>query len=251
MKPRDVSVCPVTGRIVVADCGNQRIQVLDASFNHVMDIKGAGQGRDLQCPANVAVNSTGEIIVSDYRTDRVLVYHQSGAYSRHLLTGSWNRPGGIAVDGDDTLYIVSGKTRTIKVINKAGQELRTMMYGKRSILNLFAVHLNSCIAIHRSELVVCDVIGQLYEVDKMGLSFTKLGYVQSARGLAVDHAGDLVIVYDNDPVTVVRDGRVVRHIGEHGPKLWQLGYPRGVAVCKAGKIIVADLSNGNLLVYDN
>ena len=249
LKPKDVAVCPATARIVVADYGNHRIQVMDANFNHLMDITEDGQGRVLQYPAHVAVNSAGEIIVSDYYTRSVLVYDQSGSYSRDLLKGSWNKPGGIVVDKDDTIYIVDGRTRTIKVIDKAGQELRTILYGTRSIMNRLAVYLYSCIAIHRNQLVVCDTKGQLYQVDKMGLSFTKLYHVASARGLAVDHSGDLVIVDDEEPVTVIRDGIVVRHVGEHGGKLWKLRDPCGVAVTKSGEIVVVNFSKGNLLVY--
>ena len=80
-------------------------------------------------PAHVAVNSKGEIIVPACHIRRVFIYHKSGAYSRDLLMGRWDRPGGSAVERDDTLYIVNGKTGTIKVINKDGQELRTIQYG--------------------------------------------------------------------------------------------------------------------------
>ena len=105
----------------MADAGNHRIQVLDASFNHLMDIDRSRPTsllremllpvlgkvrRNLLYPAYVAVNSDGKIIVSDYGLDRVIVYDKSGAYSRDLLTGSWDKPGGIAVDGDDTLYVI-------------------------------------------------------------------------------------------------------------------------------------------------
>ena len=251
LTPKDVAVCPVTGRIVVADLDNKRIQVLDTDFNHVMVIKQAGQKRHLERPAHVAVNTKGEIIVSDYSINRVLVYKKSGTYSRDLLEGRWYTPGGIAVDRFDTLYIVNGRTGTIKVINKEGLELRTILYGKRSVMHMLAVTLNSCITIHTNQLIVCDTKCQLYQVDKMGLSCTNLDYVHSARGLAVDHAGDLVIVDKTEPVTVFRDGRVVRYVGKHGQEPWQLDNPRGVAVTKTGEIVVANFSKGNLLVYEH
>ena len=265
-QPTDVAVCPVTGRIVVADTGNHRIQVLDASFNHLMDIDQYRPSlgvtslvrtiiltslgkvrRNLLYPAYVAVNSDGKIIVSDYGLDRVIVYDKSGAYSRDLLTGCWDKPGGIAVDGDDTLYIVNG-TGTIKVINKAGQKLRTIRYGRPTANDAF-----SCITIYKNQLIVCDK-GLLYQVDEMGSSSsscTKLDYVHSPMGLAVDHSGDLVIVDDEGSVTVFRDGGVVRHGGEHGQQPWQLGGPCGVAVTNTGEIVVANYSHGNLLVYDH
>ena len=247
-QPTDVAVCPVTGRMVVADMGNSRIQVLDASFNHVMDIKRAGQGRDLKYPAHVAVNSKGEIIVSEYYTNRVLVYDKSGTYNRDLLRGCWDKPGGIAVDRDDTLYIVNDKTGTIKVINNEGQELRTIQYDDNNQF-CFGFYYISFIVIYNNQLIVCDN-GQLYQVDKMGSSCTKLDYVQSPSGLAVDHSGDLVIVDGEGSVSVVRDGRVVCHVGEQGQQPWQLSNPRGVAVTKTGEIVVTSCSKDNLLVYN-
>ena len=227
----------------MADTGNSRIQVLDARFNHLMDITGDGQGRGFLCASRVAVNTKGEIIVSDFLAKRVLVYDESGAYSRELLTGDWDGPCGIAVDGDDTLYIVAGGKR-IKVINKAGQELRTIRDAEHSVFGFF-----SCITIYKNQLLVCGN-GQLYQVDKMGSSCTKLDYVQSARGVAVDNSGDLVIVDDKRPVTVVRDGRVVLHVGEQGQQPWLLGGPLAVAVTKTGEIVVTSFSDGNLLVYN-
>ena len=229
---------------MVADWGNSMIQVLDAHFNHLMDIKRAGQGRDLQYPGRVAVNSSGDIIASYYDTDSVLVYHKSGAYSRDLLTGCWDGPGGIAVDGDDTLYIVNG-TGLIEVINKEGQALRTIRYRAHTAINIV-----SYIVIYKNQLIVCDN-GLLYQVDKMGSSCTiKLDYVQSARGLAVDHSGDLVIVDGKGPVTIVSDGIVVRHVGEQGQQPWQLSGPRGVALTETGEIVLANCSEENLLVYN-
>ena len=198
-------------------------------------------------PLYVAVNSGGEIIVSDYGLDRVIVYDTYVDYSRDLLWGSWDKPGRIAVDGDDTVYIVNG-AGTIKVINKDGHKLRTIPYGRSTANDVF-----SCITIYKNQLIVCDT-GLLYQVDEMGSSSSslpKLDYVHLPIGLAVDHSGDLVIVDYEGSVTVFRDGGVVRHVGEQGQEPWQLGGPCGVAVTKTGEIVVANYSNGNLLVYDH
>ena len=111
-------------------------------------------------------------------------------------------------------------------------------------------HFISYITIYKNQLILCDN-GQLYQFDKMGPSCTRLDYVQSAGGLAVDNSGDMVIVDGKGPDTVFRDGRVVHHVGEQGQDPWQLGGPCGVAVTKTGEIVVANYSNGNLLVYDH
>ena len=80
--PTDVAVCPVTGRVMVADRDNRRVQVFTDEFQHVLDISKDGSGRDLLCPWGVAVNQAGEVIVSDGEANTVSVYSQTGSYSR-------------------------------------------------------------------------------------------------------------------------------------------------------------------------
>ena len=84
-----VAICPVTDRVVVADQDNKRVQVLDAGLKHILDIKKDGNGKRLKCPWGVAVNHTGEIIVSNGDAHTVSVYNQNGSYSRQL-PGPWN-----------------------------------------------------------------------------------------------------------------------------------------------------------------
>ena len=230
---------------MVADLGNKRLQVLDASFNHLMDIKEDGQGRVLEYPAHVAVNSKGEIIVSDYRADRVLVYDQYGAYSRDLLTGSWTEPSGIAVDRDDTLYIANGKEGSIKVINTNGEELRPISYTGRPGDYTY-------ITIYNNKLIYCGDNGQVYMVDKydeMDPDQSMLYIpVHTARGLAVDHSGDRMVLASEGHIYVVRGIEIERDIEEQAQD--QQADKRGVAVTKTGEIVVANYYIGNLLVYD-
>ena len=63
-------------------------------------------------------------------------------------------------------------------------------------------------------------------------------------------AGDLIIVDDAGPVTVVRDGRVVCRVGETGGESWHLSGPEGVAVTSTGQVVVVNGGKDNLLVYD-
>ena len=94
----------MTGHVVVVDSGNRRVQVLDAEFKHIFNINKDGSGRELKWPDRVAVNKSGEIIMSDLYANTVSVYSQTGSYS-HRLPGPWNNPHGIAVDSDDTIYV--------------------------------------------------------------------------------------------------------------------------------------------------
>ena len=94
----------MTGHVVVADPGNHRVQVLDAEFKHIFIINKYGSGRELKLPGRVAVNKSGEIIIYDYQANIVSIYSQTGSHSRQF-PGPWNKPLGIAVDSDGTIYV--------------------------------------------------------------------------------------------------------------------------------------------------
>jgi hypothetical protein len=100
--------------------------------------------------------------------------------------------------------------------------------------------------------MVSDANGQIYKFTKSGSYVNMLdpGIVRKARGLTVDWAGDIVIVDGEGPVTIVRDGRAVRKIGECGKETGQLNNQQGVAVTRSGQVIVGNYGPDNLLVYD-
>ncbi len=71
--PEGVAV-DAQGRIYVADSGNDRVVILDASRNEIAVITADG----LRHPATVAVDAAGRLYVSDTLNDRVLVYEWPG-----------------------------------------------------------------------------------------------------------------------------------------------------------------------------
>ena len=247
--PCDVAVCPVTGHVVVADYGNSRVQVLDAEFKHIFNINKDGSGRDLKRPWGVAVNKSGEIIVSDGMAKTLSVYSQTGLYSRKL-PGPWNSPRGIAVDSDDTIYVCNSASYAIKVLNSAGKIVRT--FGRRGDKPGQFQNEPLFITVYKGSIVVSDRAGKILQFTKSGSYIMKMDVdnVLDATGLTVTSANDLVITDNKGPMTVVGGESAVSVIGEWGSEPWQLHDPVGVAVSKTGHIIVANCSNNNLLIYD-
>ena len=240
----DVAVCPVTDQVVVADPGNKRVQVFDASLKHIVNIEKDGNGKQLKWPCGVAVNHAGEIIVSDGRAHTVSVYNQNGSHSRQL-PGPWDSPLGIAVDTNGDIYVCGADS--IKVINKAGEIIRTINWrvtGFRSRPWF--------ITVNKDHLLVSDGGGNIHQLTKSGSYVKKLDManVQEARGLAVTAAQDLIIVDRTGSMRILAGDGTVSVIGDRGSKPWQLNCPFGVAVTRCGQIIVANHFNHNLLVYD-
>jgi hypothetical protein len=237
--------------VVVADYRNKRIQVLDDAFRHILDIVHDDQGEALRYPGCVAVNSRGEIIVSDYQAHKVLVYNGADCAFSRLVPGP-GRPGGIAFDDDDNIYVCGGEKHTITVLDKDGKLLRT--FGRRSdcarsILDYMPFFVTVC----NDHVIVSDAVGDIYQLTMTGSFVNKLkrgNIAQDAKGLVVNSDGDLVIVDARGPITVMREDSVLCRIGQCGQRPWQLHNPWGVALTKTGQIIVANTGQHNLLVYD-
>ena len=247
--PRDVAICRDTGRVMVADTFNSRIQILDNKFQHIKDITHDGDGRALSGPACICINNNGDIIISDYIANRVLVYDKTGLYKIHI-PGPWCYPWGVTVDDDGLLYVCDIGTCSVKVIDKGCNIIQTINNYNTSPGSFTSPPYY--IKVHGDHLLVSDSGGRVYYLTKSGevIKTLALGIVKRARGMTVNQAGDLIIVDEEGPVTVVRDGRVMCRVGETAGESWHLSRPGGVAVTSTGQVVVANREQHNLLVYD-
>jgi NHL repeat len=151
--------------------------------------KGAAEG-ELDEPRFTAVNSEGDVWVSDYANDRVEEFSPSGAYIRACgKAGSgevqFNGPTGIAVSRSGQLYISDAGNDRIEVISQ------------------------SC--------VYWDSFGQGYLSDPMGLAFTSGGAY--SRGLVlIANPGDNDIEEFSTNTEVVAGKYTQKYEGSYGSK---------------------------------
>ena len=103
-RPQGVAV-DSTGRIIVADTYNNRIQVFDSSGTFLFNIGSYGQNSgQFYYPEGVAVDGSGRIIVVDWGNYRIQVFNSSGNFlfkfgSPGSDPGHFIYPQGVAVDG--------------------------------------------------------------------------------------------------------------------------------------------------------
>lgn len=79
-------------------------------------------------PTDLAVNSVGEILVSDSLNFRVQVFSPTGEFRRAFgqagdSPGYFSRPKGIAVDSDNNIYVVDTLFDNVQVFDAAGRLL--------------------------------------------------------------------------------------------------------------------------------
>ena len=139
-KPEGVAV-DRDGNIIIADTGNRRIRRVEADTERMSTIAGNGErahagdggpatGASLLVPRRVAVDSSGNILVSDALSHRIRAIKTDGtittvagngiiAFAGDLgpaLSASLNRPLGMAFDSEDNLYFADNHNNRIRVI---------------------------------------------------------------------------------------------------------------------------------------
>ena len=122
--PTDIAIS--NNKVYVADCLNNRIQVLhsDLTFSSTFGREGSGKGQ-FNCPQIIASDSTGNVYVADRNNHRVQVFTAEGKFLRMFGRRGQgklelNRPISIAVH-DGLLYIGEEGNGRVSVLTLEGK----------------------------------------------------------------------------------------------------------------------------------
>ena len=130
--PHDV-VIDSTGRTIVADYGNARIQIYDVNgllVNSVTNADGTGSGplSRFISAYNVAVDSNDRIFVSDGGNSRVQVFDSDGTFQFSIPSALNVR--GVTIDSNDRIIIAETfGTKSIQIYDSRGSPLKTITDG--------------------------------------------------------------------------------------------------------------------------
>ena len=116
----------VCNRILVADSGNQRIQVFDM-LGHVLSTygsPGSGTGQ-FSSPQGLAVDRIGRVIVVDQGNNRLVVLGFDGSEFSHLdsFTAGLNAPTGVAMDAWGHIVVADTGNNRVVVLDPRGNFL--------------------------------------------------------------------------------------------------------------------------------
>ncbi len=208
----------------------------------------------LGLPADITVDTTGNIYIADSSNNRIVRVTPQGVASVIAITGlgtALSGPAGVAVDGSGNLYIAdSGNNRVVEIAPS----------GSGSVVS------TSSVTIHGPRGVALDPSGNLFIADTVdnqivevtpggtaaAFSITGLGTaLNSPTSVAVDPSGDLYIAdsVNNRIVTVAAGGSagsVLSITGLGTP----LNTPTGVAVDSVGDVFIADTGNNRVVMVD-
>ncbi|XP_019646805.1 PREDICTED: E3 ubiquitin-protein ligase TRIM56-like [Branchiostoma belcheri] len=123
-----------SGRIIVT-IGHQ-VFVLSPCGDVMLKIGDKGQGQQqLGSFLRVTVNSSNQIIVSDYQNDNLKIFDSAG---RHLFTcgsrgsgpGQLNGPGCVITDSEDNIIVAEGCNHRVSLFSRDGAFIRHVLTGQ-------------------------------------------------------------------------------------------------------------------------
>jgi tripartite motif-containing protein 71 len=167
--PRGVAAGP-GGAVFVADTGNNRLMIYDASLKLGRVAGSAGPGPEqFSDPVGVAAGASGAIYVADVGNRRVQILDGQGRFVRRWSVPGWATPGepSLAVGANDTVYVSDPGGSAVFALTPDGRLLRTWTSddGGRKLSA-------------PTGLALDERAGALYVVDKAANTVSKLSLVE-------------------------------------------------------------------------
>jgi streptogramin lyase len=209
------------GRAWVTDTNNNRFEKwrpassLNPGYASAFGASGSGNGQ-LSHPADVALDSKGNLWVVDENNNRIEEFNEKGEYLGKFGTGGSGNgqlscPAGVAIDAKGNFWVADRCNNRVQEFNEKGEYVR-----------------------------------------KFGSLGTGPGQFNGPEGIGVDGKGN-VWVSDTDGARLEEfneKGEFIRSVGSRGSAPGQLIEPCGLDFDAAGNVYVADWSNNRVEKYN-
>ncbi len=215
---------------------------------------GTGPGQ-FQRPGGVAVNTNGEIFVSDKLNSRVMKFDSTGKFllqfgSPGSGNGQFSTNLGIATSSNGTVWVADWANRRVQQFTAAGVFIRKIDLGSSSSPYAVATGPNETL------WIVDQTAKKVWKYKEDG---TLLGFAKGSQsapggeatdllnpvGAAVDALGNVWVAdQGNEKIRQFSAaGKFVSEFGTPGTASGQLFHPRGIAITASGNIAVTDEAN--------
>ena len=244
-------------RLYVTDPGIRMLHVFDLKEKKSFTIQKAGNDEFLS-PIGVAVDTNGDIYLSDSLLKRVFVFDRNGKYQRDVGSPElFARPAGMTIDRQ-RLFVVDTYGHKISVFSK----------DDASFLFSFGRNGNGAGEFHYPTNIFIDHEGLLYVTDSMNFrvqifdrqgnfitTFGKHGNgsgdFTKPKGIAVDSERNIYVadaLFDTVQL-FDKDGRLLLAFGKTGRGNGQMVLPAGLFVDEQDRIYVADSYNKRVQIF--
>ncbi|SDH37608.1 Ig-like domain-containing protein [Winogradskyella thalassocola] len=131
-KPRGIAETS-SGRLVIADTGNNAIKIMDANGNNLTTL-----GNGFNQPYAVAIRSDGKILVADTNNNAIKLMDADGSNIITLGSG-FNKPRAIAIQADGKIVIADSNNSAIKRMNADGSNIETLALSSYDYYNILGI----------------------------------------------------------------------------------------------------------------
>jgi DNA-binding beta-propeller fold protein YncE len=253
-----------SGNVYVAEMGNHRIQKFTSNGNYItkwgsfaVDYPPAnGQFRG---PADVAVDSSGNVYVADAMNSRIQKFSSNGTFitkwgSFGSGNGQFDFPAGVAVDSSGNVYVADTDNSRIQKFSSNGTFITkwgSSGSGNGQFFQPIGVAVDSS-----GNVYVADTYNfRIQKFSSNGTFITKWGSFGSENGqfdapigVAVDSSGRVYVADShNDRIQKFSsNGTFITKWGSSGSGNGKFNRPHGVAVDLSGKVYVSDTDNDRI-----
>lgn len=253
--------------LFVADWNNHRVQIYDIStetptYSTTIGVTGipASDNSHLNQPAGLALDSTGRVYIVDNGNNRVQRCTFTSAWACATLDSSLNQPYGVSVDTAGNVFIADSGNGRVRKCTSAGtcSTLISNIDGWPQDVTTDSAG-NIYVAMQAGAVVRKYTAAGIASGIFKGVSYTPYlttaSLLNQPRGVAVAQDGSLYIVEAN--------GNRLIKLAPDGTQQWAVGTPGvwgddsthlnswggGIAIDKAGRIVVADTGNNRLKLF--
>ena len=217
----------------------------------------------LNKPLGIALNQSGEVVVTSPGGNCVSVFSQSGDKLQSFGTegsgqGQFMHPYGVAVDGEGNILVADRDNHRIQKFTAEGQFLAAVGTKGSRPLQFDEVE-DIAINTSNNKMYVVDTSNYRIQVLNSDLTFSNtFGKRGENKGefiypwaIACDSTGNVYVVdFGNDRIQVFTPtGKFLRMFGSHGEGDGELDRPVGIALDVQDKVYVSERSNDRISVF--
>jgi YD repeat-containing protein len=230
-----------------------------AVYSSRFGAEGAGNGQ-FKNPQGTAIDSSGNVWVTDAGNDRVQEFSSTGEYIRQFGSegtgnGQLKGPKGIAIDSKGDLWVVESGNKRVQEFSSTGvymSQFGSSGSGNGQFTDPVGIAIDP-----KGDIWITDTEGnnRVQEFSSTGVYMSQFGssglgngQLKSAEGIAVDSKGDLwVSDTGNRRVQEFSSaGEYVRQFGSEGTADGQFTKPKGIAIDSKGNLWVIDTSQNRV-----
>lgn len=256
-RPQGVAV-DASERVLVSDMGRAAVLVFDKAKGELLVWTQAALSESFVAPSGIALGRDGDVFVSDPSLGYVARLTAKGEPVQVIGRGLLHRPTGVVVDpASGSLYVADTYNHVIREFSADGALMRTI--GERGS-EPGTFNFPTYLAMRDGELYVNDSMNARIQVLRVsdgaplrsiGSRGTYLGQFGLPKGISLDSEGNLYVVESMYDYLLVfsREGEFLMGIGGNGQGRGQFYLPAGVWIDTRDRVLVSDMFNGRISVF--